>query len=122
MRGDNDNQNDNKKIVSKIASFRVEKANLLGFKSHAHYSLDDKMAKTPEAVYELLNQLWTPALARAKTELIEMQNIVEKEGHNFEIASWDWWHYSEKVRKEKYDLDEEEIKAYFSLDLSLIHI
>ena len=116
MRGDNDNQNDNKKIVSKIASLRVEKANLLGFKSHAHYSLDDKMAKTPEAVYELLNQLWTPALARAKTELIEMQNIVEKEGHNFEIASWDWWHYSEKVRKEKYDLDEEEIKAYFSLD------
>jgi len=116
MRGDNNNQNDNKKIVSKIASLRVERANLLGFKSHAHYSLDDKMAKTPEAVYELLYQLWDPALARAKNELQEMQDIVDREGHNFEVASWDWWHYSEKVRKEKYDLDEEEIKVYFSLD------
>ena len=116
MRGDNNNNNDNKDIVSKIASLRVEKANLLGFKSHAHYSLDNKMAKTPEAVYDLLYQLWDPALERAKNEVQEMQNIVDKEGHNFEVASWDWWHYSEKVRKEKYDLDEEEIKNYFSLD------
>ena len=116
MRGDNNNDYDNKDITSKIASLRVEKANILGFETHAHYVLDNTMAKTPEAVYGLLSQLWTPALNRAKNELQEMQAMVNEEGQNFKIASWDWWHYSEKVRKEKYDLDEEEIKNYFSLD------
>ena len=116
LRGDNNNEYDNKDITSKIASLRVEKANILGFDTHAHYVLDNTMAKTPQAVYGLLNQLWTPALNRAKNELKEMQDLVEEEGQNFKIASWDWWHYSEKVRKEKYDLDEEEIKNYFTLD------
>ena len=116
QRGDNNNQYDNKEITSKIASLRVEKANILGFESHAHYVLDNTMAKTPEAVYGLLNQLWAPALKRAKNELNEMQILANEEGNNFEIASWDWWHYAEKVRKDKYDLDEEEIKEYFTLD------
>jgi len=116
QRGDNNNEYDNKEITSKIASFRVEKANILGFESHAHYVLDNTMAKTPEAVYGLLNQLWAPALKRAKNELDEMQILANEEGNNFEIASWDWWHYAEKVRKDKYDLDEEEIKEYFTLD------
>ena len=116
QRGDNNNEYDNKAITSKIASLRVEKANILGFESHAHYVLDNTMAKTPEAVYGLLNQLWAPALKRAKNELREMQILANEEGDNFEIASWDWWHYAEKVRKDKYDLDEEEIKNYFTLD------
>ena len=116
QRGDNNNEYDNKDITSKIASLRVEKANILGFESHAHYVLDNTMAKTPEAVYGLLNQLWAPALKRAKNELREMQILANEEGNNFEIASWDWWHYAEKVRKDKYDLDEEEIKEYFTLD------
>ena len=116
QRGDNNNEYDNKDITSKIASLRVEKANILGFESHAHYVLDNTMAKTPEAVYGLLNQLWAPALKRAKNELREMQILANEEGNNFEIASWDWWHYAEKVRKDKYDLDEEEIKNYFTLD------
>lgn len=116
MRGDNDNEYDNKNITSKIASLRVEKANILGFETHAHYVLDNTMAKTPEAVYELLNQLWEPALSRAKNELQELQKFVNEEGQNFKIASWDWWYYSEKVRKDKYNLDEEEIKNFFTLD------
>ncbi len=116
QRGDNNNEYDNKDITSKIASLRVEKANILGFESHAHYVLDNTMAKTPEAVYGLLNQLWAPALKRAKNELNEMQILANEEGNNFELASWDWWHYAEKVRKDKYDLDEEEIKEYFTLD------
>ena len=116
MRGDNNNEYDNKDITSKIASLRVEKANILGFNTHAEYVLDNTMAKTPDAVYELLNQLWKPALNRAKDELQELQNFVNDEGQNFKIASWDWWHYSEKVRKEKYNLDEEEVKNFFTLD------
>ena len=116
MRGDNDNEYDNKNITSKIASLRVEKANILGFETHAHYVLDNTMAKTPEAVYELLNQLWEPALSRAKNELQELQKFVNEEGQNFKIASWDWWYYSEKVRKEKYNIDEEELKNFFTLD------
>ena len=74
------------------------------------------MAKTPEAVYELLNQLWEPALSRAKNELQELQKFVNEEGQNFKIASWDWWYYSEKVRKDKYNIDEEELKNFFTLD------
>ena len=116
MRGDNDNEYDNKNITSKIASLRVEKANILGFETHAHYVLDNTMAKTPDAVYELLNQLWEPALSRAKNELQELQKFVNEEGQNFKIASWDWWYYSEKVRKDKYNIDEEELKNFFTLD------
>ena len=116
MRGDNNNEYDNKNITSRIASLRVEKANILGFATHAQYVLDNTMAKTPDAVYELLDQLWEPALSRAKNELQELQKFVNEEGQNFKIASWDWWYYSEKVRKEKYNLDEEEIKKFFTLD------
>ena len=116
MRGDNNNEYDNKNITSRIASLRVEKANILGFATHAQYVLDNTMAKTPDAVYELLDQLWEPALSRAKDELQELQKFVNDEGQNFKIASWDWWYYSEKVRKEKYNLDEEEIKKFFTLD------
>lgn len=116
MRGDNNNEFDNKEITAKISSLRVERANLLNFETHAHYVLDNTMAKTPEAVYGLLDQLWQPALSRASKELEELQSLVNKEGGNFKIASWDWWYYSEKLRKEKYDLNDEELKEFFTLD------
>ena len=116
MRGDNNNEFDNKEITAKISSLRVERANLLNFETHAHYVLDNTMAKTPEAVYGLLDQLWQPALSRASKELEELQSLVNNEGGNFKIASWDWWYYSEKLRKEKYDLNDEELKEFFTLD------
>ena len=116
MRGDNNNETDNKKIAVQIAKLRAERANIMGYKSHAHFVLDENMLKTPEEVYDLLIQLWKPALKRAKIEVADMQAVADTEGKDFKIAAWDWWHYSEKVRKEKYDLDESAIRPYLSLD------
>ena len=116
MRGDNNNESDNKKITLQIAKLRAERANIMGYQSHAHFVLDENMLKTPEEVYDLLIQLWKPALKRAKIEVADMQLVADSEGNNFKIAAWDWWHYSEKVRKEKYDLDESTIRPYLSLD------
>ena len=116
MRGDNNNESDNKKITLQIAKLRAERANIMGYQSHAHFVLDENMLKTPEEVYDLLIQLWKPALKRAKIEVADMQLVADSEGNNFKIAAWDWWHYSEKVRKEKYDLDESAIRPYLSLD------
>ena len=116
MRGDNNNETDNKKIAVLIAKLRAERANIMGYKSHAHFVLDENMLKTPEEVYDLLIQLWKPALKRAKIEVADMQSVADSEGKDFKIAAWDWWHYSEKVRKEKYDLDESAIRPYLSLD------
>ena len=116
MRGDNNNETDNKKINAQIAKLRAERAKIMGYKTHAHFILEENMLKTPEEVYELLIQLWEPALERAKAEVADMQMVADKEGQNFKIAAWDWWQYSEKVRKEKYDLDESAIKPYMSLD------
>ena len=116
MRGDNNNETDNKKINAQIAKLRAERAKIMGYKTHAHFILEENMLKTPEEVYELLIQLWEPALERAKAEVGDMQMVADNEGQNFKIAAWDWWQYSEKVRKEKYDLDESAIKPYMSLD------
>ena len=116
MRGDNNNDTDNKKIAAQIAKLRAERAQIMGYKTHAHFVLEDNMLKTPEEVYELLIQLWKPAVKRANVEVADMQAVANEEGQNFDIAAWDWWHYSEKVRKEKYDLDESLIKPYLSLD------
>ena len=116
MRGDNNNETDNKEIASQIAKLRAERAQIMGYKTHAHFILDDNMLKTPEEVYDLLYKLWKPAVKRAKVEVADMQAVADAEGQNFKIAAWDWWHYSEKVRKEKYDLDESAIKPYLSLD------
>ncbi len=115
-RGNNDNELDTKETLAKMANLRVQRANLLGFKTHAHYILDNNMAKTPEKVYELLNKLWTPALARAKQEAADMQKMIDAEGHDFKLASWDWWYYAEKVKKAHYDLDEEQLRPYFQID------
>ena len=116
MRGDNNNEFDNKDIIRQMVTLRAERAQLLGYENHAAFVLDVNMAKTPDAVYDFLHELWTPALKRAKSELAEMQAIVDREGGNFKIQSWDWWYYAEKLRKEKYDLDESLLKPYFALD------
>lgn len=116
MRGDNDNEHDNKEIIKKIVKLRDERAELLGFNNHAEYVIDVNMAKTPEAVYEFLMQLWEPAMEMAKKDRDEMQAIIDSEGGNFKLASWDWWYYAEKLRNQKFDLDEAELKPYFSLD------
>ena len=116
MRGNNDNEFDNKEVLAKMVELRDEKAKLLGYTNHAAYIIDNNMAKTPENVYDFLQKLWTPALEVAKKERDEMQAIINREGGKFELKSWDWWYYAEKLRKEKYDLDESEIKPYFSLD------
>ncbi len=115
-RGNNNNEFDNNKILSSIAALRVERANLLGYKTHADYILEKNMAKNPETVYKFLNDLWKPALNRAKMEIDDMQKIINNEGNNFKLEAWDWWYYAEKVKKEKYDLDEEMLRPYFKLE------
>lgn len=115
-RANNGNVNDNKEVVSNIVTLRAERAMLLGFASHADYVLDENMAKKPAAVYGLLNSVWTPALAKAKTEAADIQKMIDTEGGNFKLASWDWWYYAEKIRKQRYDLDEEMLRPYFPLD------
>ncbi len=116
MRGDYDNKFDNKELIKKMVLLRDERAKLLGYKNFASYVIADNMAKTPEIVYQFLNKLWVPALERAKKERADLQAIIDKEGGKFKLQSWDWWYYSEKVRKARYNLDEAELKPYFSLD------
>lgn len=115
IRGNNSNEFNNNSTLTQIAKLRLERAHLLGFTSHAHYVLDDNMAKTPDRVYDLLNKLWEPSLQKAKQEVKDMQAIIDKEGGKFKLESWDWWYYAEKVKKEKYDFDENEIRPYFQL-------
>jgi peptidyl-dipeptidase Dcp len=115
-RGDNGNENDNKEIIKEIVNLRIEKARLLGFETHAHYVLDRNMAKNPENVYKLLRPVWDAALPLAQKEVSDMQAIIDEEGGDFKLENWDWWYYAEKVRKARYDLDEEEIRPYFKLE------
>jgi len=116
QRGDNDNEFDNKSLIVEMLELRKEKANLMGFKSHADYVLDDTMAKKTSKVDDLLQQIWKPGIAKAKSEAEEMQSLIKQEGGNFELAAWDWWHYAEKIRQAKYNFSEEEVKPYFSED------
>lgn len=114
-RGNNNNEFDNKQIAAKIATLRIERANLLGYQSHAHYVLDNNMAKTPEMVYALMDQVWEAALPVAKAEAAELQGMIDAEGGTFKLQAWDWWYYAEKLRKQKYDLDDAQLKPYFEL-------
>jgi len=107
---------DNRDIVNQIVNLRLEKANIMGFKTFADYTLDDCMAKNPKAVYDLLMQLWKPALQKAKEEAAEYQKMIDKEHGNFKLEPYDWRYYSEMVRKAKYDLNDEDIRPYFALD------
>ena len=115
-RGNNNDEFDNKTVVSRIASLRVQRCNLLGYKTHADFMLERNMAKKPENVYKFLNDLWVPAIERAKTEAAEMQAIIDREGGNFKLAGWDWWYYAEKLRKEKYALDDTMLRPYFKME------
>ena len=116
-RGNNGNENDNNQIVAEMASLRYEKARLLGYETYAHYVTADEMASTPEAVYDLLEGVWTPALERSKKELERMMNIFRRDnGNDATFESWDWWYYAEKVRQADYNLKEEEVREYLSLD------
>ncbi len=116
MRGNNNNEHDNKEVVANIARLRVEKAKLLGYNSHADFVLERNMAKNPEKVLSFLAEIWEAALPVAKEEAKEQQKIIDKEGGNFKLESWDWWYYTEKIMKEKYELDEQAIRPYFALD------
>ena len=116
MRGDQGNQYDNKEIITKIAALRVERAHILGYKTHADFVLELNMAKKPGTVYDFLQKIWTPALKIAKQERDAMQAMIKSEGKDFKLQAWDWWYYAEKIRKAKYDLDENELRPYFLLD------
>ena len=115
-RGNHNNEYDNKEVLKKIVDFRLEKAKLFGFDNYADYRLQNRMAKNGANVYNLLNQVWDAALPVAKKEAAEMQQIMDKESGSLKLASWDWWYYAEKIRKQKYDLDESELRPYFQLD------
>lgn len=115
-RGDNGDKNDTNTTIAKILKLRADRAKILGFKTHAHYRMADTMAKEPEAAMELMMKVWPAAVGRVKEEVADMQEVADAEGAGITIAPWDYRHYSEKVRKVKYDLDEAEIKPYFKLD------
>jgi len=115
-RGNNDNEFDNKAIVLELTALRIEKAQLLGYDNHAEFILEDNMAENQENVYELLDQLWEPALKVAIAEAEMYRELMKKDGIADDLQAWDWRYYTEKVRKEKYDLDEEMLKPYFKLE------
>jgi peptidyl-dipeptidase Dcp len=115
-RGNNNNDKDNKAIIQKLIPLRLEKAKLMGYPTYADFVLEDRMAKTPQNVYDLLNQIWIPALAKAKEEEAGMQKMIAEAGLAFQLEGWDWRYYSEKVMKKRFDLDEESLKPYFKLE------
>lgn len=115
-RGNHDDEYDNKKLVNKICQLRLKKAKLLGYENHAAYVLANNMAKDPATVDQFLSDIFKPALNVAKKELSEMQAIADAEGKSVKIQPWDWWYYAEKLRKAKYDFDENQIKPYLSVE------
>ena len=115
-RGDNGDKNDNNATLVKILKLRAEKAKLLGFKTFADWSLSNTMAQKPEKTLELMESVWKPAVAKVHQDVAEMQKLVDAEGGNFKIEPWDYRYYAEKVRKAKYDLDENEVKPYLQLE------
>jgi peptidyl-dipeptidase Dcp len=115
-RGDNGNESDNNEIITEILQMRAQRAKLLGYKTHAHWRLVTSMAKTPENTMALMEKVWKPAINRVHEEVRDMQAIANKEGANITIEPWDYKYYAEKVRKQKYDLDQDEVKEYLQLD------
>jgi peptidyl-dipeptidase Dcp len=115
-RGNNGNEFDNNKILAEIVKIRAERAKLLGYKTHAHFVLEPRMAKIPENVFTLLDNVWAKAIPVAKNEVAEMQKIITKEGGKFKLEPSDWWYYAEKLRKEKYNLNDSDLRPYFKLE------
>ena len=115
-RGDNGGQHDNNAIIPEILQLRAERAKLLGYTTHAHWRLENSMAKTPERAMELMEAVWKPSVARVHEEVADMQTLADKEGAKIKIEPWDYRYYMEKVRKAKYDLDQNEVKPYLQLE------
>lgn len=115
-RGNNNNVNDNKEVIKKLVTARLEKAKLLGYEDFAAYVLEENMAKNEKNVYQLLDQLWKPALAKANEELADINAEIKKEGGNFKAEAWDWRYYADKARQAKFDLDENEVRPYLELN------
>ncbi|MBE0713502.1 MAG: M3 family metallopeptidase [Candidatus Aminicenantes bacterium] len=116
MKGDNDNEFDNKEVAKKIADLRRRRAEILGYANHAAFVLENNMAKTPERVDAFLKQLWEPTVVKAREEAVALQSLIDRQGGKFKLASWDWWLYTEKLRQEKYALDDSALRPYFKLD------
>jgi len=116
MRGDNGDEHDNNATITQILQLRAERAKLLGYQTHAHWRVENQMAKTPERAMDLMMAVWKPAVQRVHEEVADMQALVAKEGSTFQIAPWDYRYYMERVRKAKYDLDQNEVKPYLQLD------
>jgi len=115
-RGDNNNDKDNKATIAKILQLRIKRAQLLGFTTPADFILDNTMAKTPQKVYEFLSSVWKPAVEQAKKEAAELQKLMDAEGRGEKLEAWDWWYYAEKLRKAKFDLDEEALRPYLKME------
>ncbi|MDR1153848.1 MAG: M3 family metallopeptidase [Bacteroidales bacterium] len=115
-RGNNNNDRDNKAVVAKLAAKRLEKANLMGYVCYADYVLENRMAKTPQNVYALLDRIWKPAIHKAKEEAADMQSLINKQLPGSGLEAWDWRYYNEKALKSKFDLDEEMLRPYFRLE------
>ncbi|MEA2105199.1 MAG: M3 family metallopeptidase [Bacteroidota bacterium] len=114
--GNHDDEYDNKENLAKILNLRVKRAQLLGYDNHASIRTENRMAQNPENVFDLLNQLWEGILPKVKQERAALQAMIDKEGGDFKLAPHDWFYYTEKLRKEKYDLDESEVRPYFELE------
>ncbi len=115
-RGSNGNENDNREVCLNLVKARLEKAKLMGYEDFAAFVLEDRMAKNADAVYNLLTQVWTPALAKAKEELADIQAEIKKDGKDFEAAGWDWRYYADRAKKTKFDFDENLIRPYLKLE------
>ena len=115
-RGDNNNEHDNKEVIARILKLRQQKAHLFGYDTFAEFQLEDKMAQTPEAAYNLLMTIWNAAVPKAKAEAAELQKMMDAEGKGEKLEAWDWWYYTEKLREQKYALSESELRPYFSLE------
>ena len=115
-RGNNSNGNDNKNVVKELVAARLDKAKLLGYEDFAAFVLDENMAKNEKNVYNLLDQIWTPALKKAKEELADINAEIKKEGGNFEAEGWDWRYYADKARQAKFNMDENEVRPYLELN------
>lgn len=115
-RGNNGNEYDNKEVVRKLLKARLEKAKLMGYENYASFALEERMAKTPDAVYKLLDQIWTPTLSKAKEELADINAEIKKDGKTFTSEGWDWRYYADRAKKAKFDLDENQVRPYLKLE------
>lgn len=115
-RGNNGNEYDNKEVVRKLLKARLEKAKMMGYENYASFALEERMAKTPDAVYKLLDQIWTPTLSKAKEELADINAEIKKDGKIFTAEGWDWRYYADRAKKAKFDLDENQVRPYLKLE------